>query len=311
MRLRIWSALLAVYVVWGSTYLAIRFAVETMPPFLMAAARFLIAGVILLVWRRLAGDPWPQACHWRSAAIVGLLLLLGGNGSVVWAEQRVASGVAALLVGAVPLWMALFDAGRRGGVRPGWKTWLGVLIGLAGIALLVSPADWRVGGLAFDTAGVLALFLAAMLWAAGSLYSRSAPLPASPLMGTAMEMLTGGAGLLLMGTLTGEWGRLNMAEISARSWGGLAYLVVFGSLIGFASYTWLLRNAPTPLVSTYAYVNPLVAVLLGASLAGELLTPRMLLAALVIIGAVALINTSRAATAPAAKPAAATACGSD
>ncbi len=285
--------MLAVYIVWGSTYLAIRFAVETIPPFLMAGTRFLIAGLMLYGWRRLAGDAAPQKLEWKSAAIIGLLLLVGGNGLVSWAEQYVPSGITALMVGAAPLWMVLIDAVRPGGVRPGWQTVAGVLIGFAGIGLLVG--GWQTGQhiQQVNLAGVLALFASGILWAAGSLYSRNARLPGSPLMGTGMEMLAGGVGLLLLGTLVGEWLRLDLAGISSRSLMGLGYLIVFGALVGFAAYTWLLRVAPTPLVSTYAYVNPLIAILLGSLMAGEALSARILIAALVILSAVALINTTR------------------
>ena len=294
MKLRIWTALIAVYLVWGSTYLAIRFAVETMPPFLMAAIRFLIAGGILFVWRRAAGDAPPTRRQWKSAAIIGLFLLVGGNGGVVWAEQHVVSGVAALLVGASPLWMVLLDAGRPGGKRPGWQTWLGVLWGFTGIALLVGPSEFTRNGLHLYLPGVGALLLASFLWSAGSLYSRTACLPESPLLGTSMEMLVGGAGLLVLGTLTGDWGRLNLTGIQMSSVWGLLYLILFGSLVGFTAYTWLLRVAPTPLVSTYAYVNPLVAIFIGNLLASEPLTPRILLSAGVIISSVVLINISKA-----------------
>jgi drug/metabolite transporter (DMT)-like permease len=293
MKVRIWLALITVYIAWGSTYLAIRFAVETIPPFLMAGVRFLIAGAILYGWRRLAGDPTPARIEWRSAAIVGLLLLLGGNGSVVWAEQRVASGIAALIVGSAPLFMVLIDALRPGGQRPNWQTGTGVLVGFAGIALLIGPSQWAGNGLQMDASGVAVLMLASVLWAAGSVYSRDARLPTSPLLGTGMEMLAGSAGLILMGTLTGEWSRLDLAAITPRSLWGLLYLITGGALVGFACYTWLLRVAPTPLVATYAYVNPLIAIFLGNLLAKEALTPRLLIAAVVIVGAVALINTGR------------------
>jgi drug/metabolite transporter (DMT)-like permease len=289
----IWAALLAVYIVWGSTYLAIRFAVASMPPFLMAATRFLVAGSILYAWRRLAGDSAPRRFEWRSAAVVGLLLLLGGNGGVVWAEQRVASGVAALLVGGVPLWIVLIEAARPGGQRPGRMTLAGVLAGFAGIALLIGPGQLAGDGHAIDPLGTVALLAGSFLWAAGSLYGRSARLPASPLLGTGMEMLAGGAGLLLAGTLAGEWGRLDLAAITLSSLAGLGYLIFFGSLVGFASYTWLLRVAPTSLVSTYAYVNPLIAILVGSLLAQEPLTLRILVSALVIVSSVALINLGR------------------
>lgn len=286
--------MIALYVVWGSTYLAIRFGVETIPPFILAATRFLIAGSILYVWRRAAGDPRPTVLNWRSAAIVGGFLLIGGNGGVTWSEQRVVSGVAALMVGLVPLWMLIIDAFRPGGFKPGLGGIAGVLLGFAGIVLLVGPSNLMGFSHDIDLIGILALCLATFLWAAGSLYSRKAPLPDSPLMGTAMEMLAGGAGLFLLATLTGEWGRLDLAAVAPRSLWGMAYLITFGSLVGYAAYTWLLRVAPTPLVSTYAYVNPLIAILVGNLLAQEPLTPRIVLSALVIVSSVVLINTARA-----------------
>jgi drug/metabolite transporter (DMT)-like permease len=310
MKLRIWAALIAVYICWGSTYLAIRFAVATMPPFLMAATRFLIPGAILFFWRRASGDRGATRLEWRSAAIVGTLLLLLGNGSVVWAEQRVVSSIAALLVSTSPLWMVLIDAVRPGGRRPNWQTVAGVLVGFFGILLLVGPLGLAGNSQSIDPVGLAVLLMGAFFWAVGSLYNRGARLPASPLLGTGMEMLAGGAGLLILGTLTGEWSQLQLSAITARSLWSLAYLIVFGSLIGYASYTWLLRAAPTPLVSTYAYVNPLIAVFIGSLLAQEPLNARILLSALVIIGAVALINTSRM-TAPKAAEALPAAAGDD
>jgi len=278
--------MLSIYVVWGSTYLAIRFAVQTMPPFLMAATRFLVAGGVLFVFRRTWGDAAPSDREWYSAAIIGLLLLLGGNGGVVWAEQRVSSGHAALMVSATPLWMVLIDSLRPGRRRPGWLAIAGVLVGFAGVVMLIGPGASRADRV--DPVGAGVLILATMCWAAGSLYSRKAALPPSPLLGTGMEMIIGGLSLLALGTLTGEWGRLNLSGITAESWRGLGYLIVFGSWVGFGSYTWLLRVAPTSLVSTYAYVNPIVAVLMGNWLAAEPLTPRTLIAAAVIVGSVAL-----------------------
>lgn len=293
MKFRIWLALFAVYITWGSTYLAIRFAVETIPPFLMAGVRFLIAGTILYAWRRLSGDAPPTRLQWRSAAIVGLFLLLGGNGGVSWAEQYVPSGIAALIVGSAPFWMVLIDALRPGGQRPNWQTASGVLVGFLGIALLINPSQESGGLLEMNVAGVVALLLASLLWAIGSLYSRTAQLPESPLLGTGMEMLAGSASLFLVGTLAGEWGSLDLNAITPRSLWGMAYLITFGALVGFVSYTWLLRVAPTPLVATYAYVNPLIAVGLGNLLAKETLTPQIIVAALIIVGAVAMINTGR------------------
>ncbi len=295
--LAIWAALLAVYIVWGSTYLAIRFAVQTMPPFLMASARFLVAGSVLYVWRRLKGDPAPTKIEWRSAAIVGLCLLLVGNGGVVWAGRRVDSGVSALLVGSTPLWMALIDALRPRGQKPSLQTVLGIVIGFCGIALLISPAQLAGGAGHVDLLGALVVLGAAFAWSAGSLYSRKAQLPSSPLLGTSMEMLIGGAALLVFGVLVGDLGELNLRAIAPASWLGLGYLIVFGSWVGFSAYTWLLRAAPTPLVSTYAYVNPMVAVVLGFLLADEPLTARSLLATTIIVGAV-ILTTRRAPAKP-------------
>jgi drug/metabolite transporter (DMT)-like permease len=294
--------MLVIYIVWGSTYLGIRFAIETIPPFLMASFRFLLAGAILFAWRRLSGDPAPTRANWRSAGIIGVFLLLGGNGGVVWAEQRIPSGIAALLIGSTPLWMVMLDEILRriapqrrpaNQARPGWLSLIGILVGFGGIALLVSPSE--LGGLGehVDLIGALAVTLAALLWAAGSLYSRTADLPASPIMAPALEMIVGGAALGLLGTVSGEWSRLNVAQISLHSWLGLGYLIVFGALVGYATYTWLLRNAPITLVSTYAYVNPVVAIFIGNLLAQEPLTPRVLIAALVILGSVGLITLKR------------------
>ncbi len=293
MKSRVWTALIALYIVWGSTYLAIRFAVETIPPFLMAGTRFLISGLILYVWRRLAGDPAPTIRQWRSAAIIGLLLLLGGNGVVSWAEQHVPSGIAALMVASIPLWMAVIDAVRPGGSRPDWKVSLGLLIGFGGLALLVTSSSGLTPADRLDAAGILALLGAAFLWSLGSVYSREADMPESSLMGTGIEMLAGSAGLFVAGSLSGEWQALHPTAITSTSLLGLGYLVSFGSLIGFVAFAWLLRNAPLSLVSTYAYVNPVIAILLGAWLGSELINAQIIVAALVIIGSVVLINLSR------------------
>lgn len=286
---RVGLALAAVYLVWGSTYLAIRFAVETLPPFLMAGTRFLVAGSLLYGWRRAAGFPRPTVAQWRAAAVVGGLMLLGGNGGVVWAEQWVESGTAALMVASVPLWMVLLDWARPGGRAPRPAVWAGIAVGLVGVALLFGAptVDARY------TAGWVVLLLASIAWAAGSLYSRSAVLPA-PLLATGMQMLAGGALLVLAGIGTGELAGVDPTRFSARSILALGYLIVFGSLIGYTAYVWLLRVTAPALASTYAYVNPVVAVFLGWLLAGERITPRIVLASLVIVGGVALITTARA-----------------
>ena len=293
MKTKIWLALLALYIVWGSTYLAILFAVETIPPFLSAGMRFLVSGVILFLWRWAAGDRMPTKRQWRSTAIVGIFLLLGGNGLVSFAEQRIASGIAALIVGTVPLWLVLIEALRPGGVRPSWQAILGLIIGFGGIYLLVGPSELNMGSLQFDTIGIGAVILASFLWSIGSIYSRGADMPASSLMATGAEMLIGSAALFIVSGLLGEWRNFDLAAVSTQSWLGLAYLIAFGSLIGFVSYIWLLKNAPVSLVATYAYVNPLVAVFLGAWLADEAINARILVAGLVIIGSVILINQTK------------------
>ncbi len=292
MKLKIWIALLVIYTVWGSTYLAIRYAVDTIPPFLMAGTRFLVAGAILYVWRRSAGDPAPNRGQWLRASVVGLLLLLGGNGLVSLAEQNVASGIAALIIGSVPLWMTTIEALRPGGVRPNYLGIIGLIIGFGGIALLVAPSLLSGNPAASQPLGVITLLFAALFWSLGSIYSRHTHLPDSSLLSTGMEMLAGGFGLYLAGTLTGEWHLLVLADITARSWLSLFYLILFGSMAGFTAYAWLLRSAPVSLVATYAYVNPLVAILLGSLFAQETLTIHVLFSALIIIGAVVLINAS-------------------
>jgi len=293
MKTKIWIALLALYIVWGSTYLAIRFTVETIPPFLSAGIRFLISGAILFIWRRAAGDPVPTRRQWRSTAIVGIFLLLGGNGLVSFAEQTVPSGVAALIIGSMPLWLVGIEALRPGGVKPNKLAILGLLIGFVGIFLLVGPTELAGEGHSLNPLGVVMLLMAAFLWSVGSIYSRGADMPASSLMATGAEMLTGSIALFAVSGLTGEWGGFSFADVSLNSWLGLLYLITIGSLVGFVSYGWLLKNAPVSLVATYAYVNPLVAVFLGAWLASETINARILIAGTVIIGSVVLINQTK------------------
>lgn len=287
------AALLAVYLIWGSTYLAIRFAIETLPPFTMAGVRFLIAGGLLYAWRRAIGFPRPTLAQWRGAAMVGALMLLGGNGGVVWAQQWIESGTAALMVATVPLWMVLLDWLRPGGRAPRPLVWAGIVVGLAGIGLLYGAP----GRVEMYAAGWLVLVLASVSWAIGSLYSRTASLPA-PLLATGMQMLAGGALLLVAGAITGELRGVDPAAFSTRSVLALGYLIVFGSLVGYSAYIWLLRVTTPALASTYAYVNPVVAVFLGWTLAGEALTPRIMLACAVIVGGVALITRASASAPP-------------
>jgi drug/metabolite transporter (DMT)-like permease len=292
-RWKLLAAFAAIYVIWGSTYLAILIAIETIPPFWMAAARFLTAGGLLYAWARWRGEPAPTLVHWRSAFVVGGLLLLTGNGVLSWAEKLVPSGLAALLVATVPLWMVMLDGAGRGWRLPPRQLLVGVAVGLVGVALLIGPGRFA-GGEGIHPLGAAALLAASLSWALGSLYSRRAELPKSPFVGTAMQMIGGGVGLVFAGALAGEAGTLELAAISGRSLWALAYLVGFGSLVGFTAYIWLLRVSSPALVSTYAYVNPVVAVLLGWGFAGEEITPRTLIAAAVIVGAVALITTVKA-----------------
>lgn len=279
------AAFAAVYFVWGSTYLAIRFAVATIPPFLMAGTRHLAAGAILYAFARRKGAPRPTARHWKAAAAIGALLLLGGNGLVSWAETRMASGPAALIVASVPLWMvALSAAGERR--RPAFPVFAGLVLGLGGIAILVLPHR---SGDAVPLVPAGALVVAALSWSIGSLWSRRAPLPKETLLATAMEALAGGAALWIAGLAGGEGSALHLRALSARSLGALGYLIVFGSVVGFSAYVWLLKVVAPDRVSTYAFVNPIVAVILGIVLGGEVLTLRVALAALAVVGAVSLI----------------------
>ena len=293
MKTKVWIALLALYIVWGSTYLGIRFAVETIPPFMHASLRFLISGAILYIWRRAAGDPAPTLRNWKSTAIVGAALLLGGNGLVAWAEQSVPSSIAALMIATSPFWLTLFEYLRAGGTRPTWQAVLGLLVGFAGVFLLIGPAEITGAEQSFDTFGTILLLLAPFFWSMGSIYAKGADMPKSTLLSTGMQMLTGAVALFLVSLFKGELSGFSFGLISMRSWLALAYLITFGSLIGFVSYGWLLHNAPISLVSTYAYVNPVVAVLLGSLLADEPLNGRILIAAAIIIGSVVLINRAR------------------
>jgi drug/metabolite transporter (DMT)-like permease len=287
----IWLALGSVYIIWGSTYLAIRVAIETLPPFLMASVRFVIAGVLLYAWAIRRGDragDRPTGRQWLAAFVIGGLLLVGGNGGVVWSEQYVPTGIVSLIVATVPLWMALMDRFVNA-QRLAIQAVIGLIVGFGGLVLLVGGPGGE-----FHIAGVMAVVGASLSWAIGSLYSRRAPLPSRPFVGISMEMIGGGILLGLVGLALGEVGDVEPANISTASMWGLGYLIVFGSWVGFSAYLWLLRVAPVSLVGTYAYVNPVVAVFLGWWLLSEPVTLRTLGAAAVILVGVALIVTARA-----------------
>ncbi|MES1245142.1 MAG: EamA family transporter [Acidobacteriota bacterium] len=280
---RVVLAMGAVYVIWGSTYLAIRFALETLPPFGLAGARFVISGLLAYGWARWRGAPRPTGRNWRAAAIIGALMMVAGNGGVVWAEQHLDSGLAALLIATEPLWIVVLFWLRPKGTRPTLQVAAGLALGLAGMAFLVRPG----GGAA--PVGALAVLFASFCWAVGSLYGRRAPLPTSPILASGMQMLSGGAMLLFISLLAGEPARVDLSQVSLRSLLAVAYLIV-GGLIAFTAYGWLLRVASPVMVSTYAYVNPVVAVLLGWAFAGEPLTGGMLGAAAIILTGVAMIT---------------------
>ncbi|MGI4736447.1 MAG: EamA family transporter [Janthinobacterium lividum] len=286
-------AFAAVYLLWGSTYLAIKYAIATMPPLLMAGARFLLAGTILaLVGRASAAYQKPTLAQWRTSFVVGGLLLLGGNGMVVLAERTLPSSLAALLIASEPFWIVILGWLWLHGERPGWKVVLGLVLGFVGVYLLVGE-QLTTGASHAQLAGVGLVLLAAFSWAAGSIYGLRAPVPKSPVLASGMQMLAGGALLLLLGTATGEWRGLHPGSFGLAAWLGWGYLVVFGSLVAFTAYSWLLQHAPPARVATYAYVNPVVAVLLGWATLGEKLTAQMLVGAAVIVGSVVLITTQQ------------------
>ncbi|MCX4627804.1 EamA family transporter [Streptomyces sp. NBC_01443] len=282
----VWTALALVYVLWGSTYLAIRVVVQTMPPFLSAGARFIAAGLLLLglvAWRYGAAALRATRAQVGSAVVVGLLLILGGNGLVVLAETEVPSGLAALLIAAVPMWLVVLRTAT--GDRPPLRTLGGVVLGFAGLAVLTSPG---IGG-AVQLSGVLLVLVASVLWSLGSFSASKLSLPGNPFTGSAYQMLAGGAGGIFVGLLRGEHQDLDWAGYSTASWLALGYLVVFGSLVAFTAYAWLLQSAPLSLVATYAYVNPVVAVALGALILDEALTWPILVGGAVVVAAVCVI----------------------
>jgi drug/metabolite transporter (DMT)-like permease len=288
-RTLIIAAFAAIYVVWGSTYLAIRVAVETLPPFLSAGLRFLIAGGLLLPFLVRRGFAKPSRQQWRHAWIAGTLLLVGGNGLVMWAEKTIPSGLTALIVALAPVWFALIDWLRPRGVRPQFRTIVGIIIGFIGVVMLVNGRGNSLHGQAYWL-GALAVILAGLSWASGSLFAKHSPNAGSPWMNASAQMICGGAGLLVVGVAVGEPFRTDWSRVSGRSLAALAYLIVFGSWIGFSAYVWLLKMTTPSRVSTYAYVNPLIAVFLGWALLGESLNAHMLVGALVVLAGVITIT---------------------
>lgn len=291
------GAYASTWLIWGSTYIAIRWAVATVPPFLMVSLRSLAAGAILLAWARLRGERAPTRAQWMAAILAGALYFLIGHGGLFWAEQRVASGPAALMIATEHFWVVLMAWMLPGGRAPSRRAGLGILIGLAGVAMLTLG-----GGGGIDPVGAVVLLLASAGWAAGSLWFHGERRPASPLYGAGMPLAMGGILLMIASAATGETARVRAEDFTPVAVASLLYLIVFGSVIAFTAFTWLVETEGASRAGSYAYINPFVAVLLGWGLAGEALTPRMLIAGAAIVLAVVLIVRGTHATAPAAAP---------
>jgi drug/metabolite transporter (DMT)-like permease len=288
-------AFACIWLIWGSTFLGIRIAIQTLPPLLMCAVRLLSAGLVLLAWARATGAPWPKGAELRNAAIVGVLLPAIGNSSVTLATVKVPSGLVALLVATIPFWMALLASFGRDAVRPSLQAVAGLLLGFGGIALLLGPSLANAARAEFPAAWALIPVAGSFVWAWGSLWSRRVRMPASPLASTGVGMLAGGAVVLAASAAFGEFARFDPALVTWPSVAALAYLAVFGSVVGFSAYLYLLRHVPPALVATYAFVNPIVAMTLGSAFAGEALSRRSLTAAALVVVAIVLITTARAA----------------
>lgn len=293
MKWKIAIAFFCVYVFWGMTYLAMRVAVVEIPPHLMAGGRFVLAGLVLYAWARYRGAARPTLKQWGAAAVIGAFLLLGGNASVAWAEQRVPSGLTAVIIGVVPIWMVGMEW-ARGGSRPSKRVIGGLILGVIGLGLLVSPQAGSQTEV--DLLGAAVLLLASASWAWGSVISKSAPLPSSPFLATSMEMISGGVLILVVAALAGQFRGFSLTEISGRAAAAWLFLVVFGSLVAFTAYIWLLGVTSIAKAGTYAYVNPIVAVLLGWAILREPVTLRALIATLVILLGVALVNVDWSST---------------
>lgn len=285
-------AFTSIYIIWGSTYLGIRVAVETIPPFLMGACRFLLAGTVLFFLIQRTAPSWPTARQWRDNAFVGAFLLLGGNGFVSWAEQTLPSGLTALIIGIQPVFMVLTEWAWPGGHHPGKTTLVGLLLGFAGVAYLAAP--WQSSAsTGANFPAVMLLLLACAMWAFGSIWSRHIKNPAPPFQASAMQMLGGSAGLYLAALVHGEFASLKVSSISGHSLGAFFYLAFIGSLVGFSTFVWLMKHTTPARVSTYAYVNPVVAVFLGWLVLNEPITPHTMISAVIIVAAVVIITTQK------------------
>ena len=291
-RLAFVVAFVTIYLVWGSTYLGIRIAIESIPPFLMASARFLIAGSILFAILKVRGAAWPTAHQWRANGIIGLFLLLWGNGLVVWAQLAIPSGLTALLLGVSPLFIVLTEWAWPGGARPTALTMGALLVGFGGVTWLAAPWE-KSGEGVLNPAALIALFAACVSWAIGSIYSRHSRHGADPTLAAALQMIVGGLALAILAGFHGDFREFELSTITPRAWVAFGYLSLIGSLIGFSTFVWLMRNATPARAATYAYVNPLVAVFLGWLILDEPITGRTLTAAIVIVASVVIITTEK------------------
>ena len=305
-RPALWKTLVAfsiIYFVWGSTYLAIRVGVQEMPPFLMAGLRFTAAGVAMYVWLRISGVTHPTLRQWGAATILGSLMFLLDYACLFWAEQRVPSGVSAVILAIIPVNITLMEIIFLRTQRLTYQLAGGLLIGILGVAVLANPTA-SLGEAPLDRAGVVALIVASMGWSVGTIVSRRLVLPESKPMSAAAQMLSGGVQLLLLAAVSGEFARFHPGQISGAAWFSLVYLIIAGSIVGYTAYVWLLHHESPTKVGTYAYVNPIVAVLVGATLGGEVIGKRTLLGtALILIGVVAITTMKRKAATATNRPA--------
>ena len=293
-------AFATIYVVWGTTYLAMRVAVETIPPFMMAGVRFLLAGSVTFLFLKFRGVATPGFDQWKQGAIVGLFLMVGGNGLVSWAEQEIPSGIAALVVASMPIWMCIFDWLIFKGSRPGGFTAIGLVLGFVGMGILFAPSFSSGAASSLDLFSLFVLVFAPVFWSLGSLYSRAANLPSNVFMSAAIQSMSGGLVLLLTSIVMGEWWKLDLDQVSVNSILAMLYLAIFGSIIALSTYVWLLKQVSPSRVSTYTYVNPIIAVLLGWLILDETITGQTIFAICVIVGSVVMVVVSRSKPQPAA-----------
>ena len=291
-RAKLIAAFAAIYIIWGSTYLGIKYAIESIPPFMVGGVRFLIAGTLLYAWARFKSGVKPTGEQWRQGLLLGVFLLGVGNGCVVWAQQRTPSGITALVVAIVPLMVVLIEWLRPGGKHPGAAALTGVIIGLAGMALLIGPSAFM-GASDVQPLAALVLLFGSLSWSAATVFGKRVSVPPVPPLASAIQLFGGGLSLMIVSAIAGELGRVQPADFSLRAVLAVWYLIIFGSIIAFSAYSWLLRVASPTKISTYAYVNPIVAMFLGWAVAGEEMSVRVLVAAAVVLAGVALITRRR------------------